>query len=234
MHCVHPKNRQIPTDDPLYVKCEVCQEVIRAAPSKEKMLIALDDISKRLTPSRKHFCHEYLSNGENGTQAYLSVFKTKNYAAAGVGASRLLKDPKIRAYIDLMKATTSREVLDHLTVTKERILDEEAKIAFADVRQMFDENGCVLPLNRWPEELARCVDGVDITERTDPGSGIVTRTFKYRLNNKGQALQRLQKCLGMHVDTFQLGEDFSDALFKVFDKVDGKTRGVLPMDQEDE
>jgi len=47
----------------------------------------------------KLFCNEYVNNGMNGTQAYISIYKNKNVSTAKVSASRMLSNPNIREYI---------------------------------------------------------------------------------------------------------------------------------------
>lgn len=54
---------------------------------------------KELTPKRKAFADEYLTD-LNGTRAYKAVYKNvKNDATAAAAASRLLKNVKVKAYI---------------------------------------------------------------------------------------------------------------------------------------
>lgn len=47
------------------------------------------------------FCHEYVNNGCNGTQAYLRAYKScKKEETAKVNASRLLTKANIQSYIE--------------------------------------------------------------------------------------------------------------------------------------
>jgi len=193
----------------------------------------VSSLSNKLTLPRKRFCDAWLTNGGNATRAYLQVFKTNNAASASVGASRLMKRGDVRAYIDLMREYSSEEILNHMSVTKERILDEEAKLAFIDVRKMFDTEGEFLPPTLWPEEIARSVSGLDVDQRWDPATEKWRYTYKIKLNDKGRALGRLETVMGMNkADGLQ---DDDKALFKDFlESVDGKTRGKLPSEFEDD
>jgi hypothetical protein len=56
-------------------------------------------------------------------------------------------------------------LLNRLGVTPERIVQEMARIALSDPRQMLDTQGRVLPMSEWPEDLARAVSGMDVTRR---------------------------------------------------------------------
>jgi phage terminase small subunit len=190
-------------------------------------------LSNKLTLPRKRFCDAWLTNGGNATRAYLQVFTTNNAASASVGASRLMKRADVRAYIDLMREYSSEEILNHMSVTRERILDEEAKLAFIDVRKMFDTEGEFLPPTLWPEEIARSVSGLDVEQKWDTATEKWKYTYKIKLNDKGRALGRLETVMGMNkADGLQ---DDDRALFKDFlESVDGKTRGKLPSEFEDD
>lgn len=55
--------------------------------------------STGLTEKMKAFCREYVANGGNGTQAYLSAYASKSESAAAIEASKLLRRDDITAYI---------------------------------------------------------------------------------------------------------------------------------------
>jgi phage terminase small subunit len=70
-----------------------------------------------LSAKHKLFCDEYLSNGLNATQAYKSVYKVSD-SVAGPSGDRLLKNAKIKDYIQEQQETTSQR----LNITKEQLL----------------------------------------------------------------------------------------------------------------
>jgi phage terminase small subunit len=70
-----------------------------------------------LSAKHKAFCDEYLSNGLNATQAYKSVYKVSD-SVAGPSGDRLLKNAKIKDYIQEQQETTSQR----LNITKEQLL----------------------------------------------------------------------------------------------------------------
>jgi phage terminase small subunit len=70
-----------------------------------------------LSAKHKAFCDEYLSNGLNATQAYKSVYKVSD-TVAGPSGDRLLKNAKIKDYIQEQQETTSQR----LNITKEQLL----------------------------------------------------------------------------------------------------------------
>jgi phage terminase small subunit len=70
-----------------------------------------------LSVKHKAFCDEYLANGLNATQAYKSVYKVSD-SVAGPSGDRLLKNAKIKSYIQEQQETTSQR----LNITKEQLL----------------------------------------------------------------------------------------------------------------
>ena len=73
----------------------------------------------------KRFCEEYLANGCNGTQAYLSVYKSvKSDEVAAVNASKLLRNTKVIEFIKEEQKKTS----DKLEITRESVLNDLERI----------------------------------------------------------------------------------------------------------
>lgn len=193
---------------------------------------AIERLASALTIPRKRFADLYLTNGQNGTQAYLAVFHTKKPSCAKVGAWKLLQRSDVRSYVDLCKQFTTQEALDFNSVSKERVLDEEAKLAFVDMRKMFDHDGEFIPPNLWPEEIARAVAGFDIIQKWDPENKKWQYKYKVKLLDKGRALGRLETVLGMNKSA-EMNENDAN-LFKGFlESIDGKSRG-LPSEMEND
>ncbi len=78
----------------------------------------------------------------------------------------------------------------------ERILREDAAVAFADPRACFGPDGAPLPPSDLPADMARAVASVEVKETTAK-SGAVSRTWKYSFWSKEKALERLAKQLGL-------------------------------------
>ena len=77
---------------------------------------------KRLTENQKKFCYEYLIDC-NATRAYKAVYKTcKKDETASVCSSKLLRNAKVKKYIDEQlakinseKIADAEEVMEYLT-----------------------------------------------------------------------------------------------------------------------
>jgi phage terminase small subunit len=57
------------------------------------------NVSNGLTEKMKAFCREYVSNGGNGTQAYLTAYNGNSETAASIESSKLLRRDDITSYI---------------------------------------------------------------------------------------------------------------------------------------
>lgn len=77
-----------------------------------------------LNTKQKLFCERYIVDF-NGTRSYLDIYNTEDEKVAGINASKLLKRPDVRLYIQqLLKEKVSEDL------TPDRILYELMSIAF--------------------------------------------------------------------------------------------------------
>lgn len=81
-----------------------------------------------LTVRQKKFCEEYVSNGCNITQAYLSAFETENSNTAKGNGRKLLNKPEILQYIKELQ----NQMFTVACITPERIALQLAEIAFSN------------------------------------------------------------------------------------------------------
>ncbi len=140
-----------------------------------------------LTPKQADFVEEYLID-LNATQAAIRAGYSKK-TAESIGHENLRK-PKILEKIQSRR----KELRESLNITQERILMEEARLAFVDISALFDENDKLLPINKIPEDARRAIAGIEITEGVK-GKDL---TRKYKLSDKGRALERISKHLGLY------------------------------------
>ena len=74
-----------------------------------------------MNEKNKKFCDEYLANGFNGTQAYLSAYPSvKREETAAAAATRMLKNVKVQEYIK----SEQDKMSDNLHITRETILND--------------------------------------------------------------------------------------------------------------
>ena len=92
-------------------------------------------INRRLTGKQRMFVDTYLSNGQNGADAYRTVYGTKaSPQRAAEEASKLLRNPKIAPMLAKAHAQANAAVSHKLEITKQRIADGLADIAWPDDR----------------------------------------------------------------------------------------------------
>jgi phage terminase small subunit len=146
-----------------------------------------------LTARQQRFVEAYVAN-PNGAQAAVRA----GYSArtARVTASENLRKPEIAAAID--RATKRRRTREDTRL--ERVRQELAQIAFANIGDILDERGEVRDPSTWPETL-RGVTGFSVRRRVtregDGKSGRVVGRLTVSLRHKLKALEVLGKSLGM-------------------------------------
>jgi len=161
----------------------------------------------KVTEKQKLFVDAYLADPEmNAARAYLKVYTSvKSLSVAAVNASRLLTKPHVQDYLrERMKDREKRT-----EITQDRVLQELAKAAFADIKDYLsfrtaktvidrDENGePVIDYQPVIDMLSSDeVDGSVINQisLTDKG------TLSFKLQDKLKALELLGRHLGMFTD----------------------------------
>ncbi|KVL84170.1 terminase small subunit [Burkholderia stagnalis] len=149
-----------------------------------------------LNPKQARFVDEYLRD-LNGTQAAIRAGYSAK-AASQIG-SRLLANAKVQAAI-----TAARERLaKKFEITRERVMLEYARLAFADPRSFFREDGTLKRVPELDDDTAAALAGFEVTEEFD-GSGEdrmqVGVTSKVKWSDKRAALDSISKVMGWSVD----------------------------------
>ncbi len=149
-----------------------------------------------LTLKQENFVLAYLESG-NSSAAYRSAYNTVSMKDETIWskASLLLDDDKVRARLKELR----KPVIEKAQLTLEQILSENSKIAFFDIRTIFDANGNVKPVAAWDETIGGAVSSIEVKELYE-GTGkdriSVGQTKKITFWDKGAALDKLMKHLG--------------------------------------
>lgn len=101
-----------------------------------------------LTEKQKRFCDEYLFD-LNATRAYMIAYPhVKNEKTAAAAASRLLRNVKVKAYIDEQlekihseKTADAQEVMEYLTSVMRREELETVVVVCKKHKSHYDDNG---------------------------------------------------------------------------------------------
>ncbi|MBX9625620.1 MAG: terminase small subunit [Gemmataceae bacterium] len=149
-----------------------------------------------LTVREVRFC-QAVAVGGNGYRSYLDAgFPPRGTrAATDQAVRRLVRKRQIREYIRKLQ----QEAADAAMVTVERLAQQLARAAFADRRKLFGADGRLLPPPDWPDDVAACVEGVDVEEGRGEGTGGKSRvrTTKVRTARRAEALRVLAEWTGM-------------------------------------
>jgi phage terminase small subunit len=106
-----------------------------------------------------------------------------------------------------VKAAAAGRVREMLAeaLDPDRSLREMARVAFSDIRELFDEHGKLLPVTRWPEDIARAVAGVEVVRgNIDKGDGKFDEVVKLKLWDKGRSLENALKKHGHLMDKMEV------------------------------
>lgn len=113
-----------------------------------------------LNAKQERFVQEFLVD-LNATQAAIRAGYSKD-TAKSIGSENLTK-PDIQAAIAKGKAKRSKKV----EISQERVVQEMAKLALADPRNLLDANGDVKPPHKWDDATAACVSAIEATTDKD-------------------------------------------------------------------
>ena len=141
----------------------------------------------RLTPKQAAFVAEYLVD-LNATQAAIRAGYSKRTAYRI--ASELLQKTSVSEALQ----TAMRERAKRTEITADRVLEQYARLAFADVRQLFQDDGTLKPMSEWPDDAAAMVNGIEVVELDGDPPG---RIKKLKLVDKRASLADIAKHLGM-------------------------------------
>lgn len=171
-----------------------------------------------LNPKQQRFVDEYLKD-LNGTQAAIRA----GYSArtAQEQSSRLLSKAIVAAAV---KAGIGRSVeRAHLTV--ERIDQEISRLAFADLRKLYNPDGTLKQPHEWPDDVAAFVSGVEVVEKKAADGTIVAVMKKVKTWDKPAALTLAARRLALLHDKLAVEvtvEHKSELAGKILDAMQGR------------
>lgn len=150
----------------------------------------------KLTPKQERFVQEYLVD-LNATAAAIRAGYSKKTAEV-IGYENLRK-PQIEAAIN--QAIQERE--KRTEITQDMVLRETAKLAFFDIRKMFDKNGKPLDISELDADTATALVGLDVQDISDSDGNYIGFAKKYKMADKLKALE----LLGRHLGTWEPKDD---------------------------
>lgn len=169
-----------------------------------------------MTNAQKRFCDEYLID-LNATKAYKAAYKNcKSDLTARVNASKLLTNTNVQEYIKERQEELQKET----KVTQDIIIQELAKIALFNIKDIYNENGTLKKVTELDDDTAKAISGVKILQKAGamkislksrneevPIEHIQEQTVEFKTNDKTKALELLGKHLGMFKENVNLTQD---------------------------
>lgn len=144
----------------------------------------------KLTAKQEKFCNEYLID-LNATQAAIRAGYSEKTAAI-IGFENLRK-LNIQKFISLEREKTAKQA----EITREKIVNEYAKLAFFDIRKVLTIDGGLKDTTEWDDDSAAAISGLESFDEKEPESGMVLGTVrKIKISDKRAALDSLCKVLG--------------------------------------
>ena len=132
------------------------------------------DLTDLLTVKERAFCEAYCSNGGNATRAYIQGgYAANSDQVAGSESFKLLKKPKIQAYVKYLQASVSKR----FDISADRLVQELASIAFANPKEIFDDDGEMLPISQIPDHCLGALQEVQVETTTDRRGNITIKLW---------------------------------------------------------
>lgn len=150
-----------------------------------------------LNDKQRRFVNEYLID-LNATQAAIRAGYSQKTAYSH--GERLLKNVEIRKLVG--ERMGDRE--QRTEITQDRVLQELAKLAFFDVRKIFNPDGTLKQIVELDDDTAAAVAGMDVIELSDDNEKS-QRLKKIKLSDKRAALELIGRHLGIFNDKLNLG-----------------------------
>lgn len=160
----------------------------------------------KLTDKQNGFCDEYLANGMNATQAYMTIYKVKNEETARTNASRMLTNANVCEYLSERQSEINRAV----GVRQEDLAAELKKVAFTEITDFVSIEDQIYrtydPVTDEEEEKSQRIVIVKETSEIDKGkigaiSGI--KQGKYGIELILHDKLRAIEMLGRHTGLFE-------------------------------
>ncbi len=142
-----------------------------------------------LSDKQRRFVEEYMVD-LNATQAAIRAGYSLN-TAHSIGSENLTK-PEIQKAIQ----EKQKELSEATNISAKRILEEYAKIAFSDVRELFTPDNNLYDIRQLDDSTAGAIASVEIDALNVQGMQ-VGETKKVKMYNKLTALEALGKHLGI-------------------------------------
>jgi len=147
-----------------------------------------------LTEMQRKFVLEYQKDQNPKQSAIRAGYSPKT---ASQSASRLLRKVNIINQVNLIKEIVVEKAVEEAGLTVQRIIDGLLKISDFDIRKILDEDGNVIALKDFPDDIALALAGIEIETTTDKEGNKTTKVKIKQPDRKGA-----WELLGRHKEMF--------------------------------
>lgn len=154
--------------------------------------------TKGLTPKQDAFALAYVRLGV-AAEAYREAYGVGKMSLNSLHteSKRVLTNPKVAARIAALRAPA----IAAAGLTVERTIEEVRRISQVDPRRFFRDDGTMVPMSEWDEDMAAAVASVEVIpimlkgkRGTKPTLGY---NYKLKFWDKNSGLEKAMKHLGM-------------------------------------
>lgn len=180
-----------------------------------------------LKNARKEALAQAVATAGNGKAAARLLGKTHPAASAGV-TNAVRGDPAVAARVQEIVRTRYQEQ----DVTARRVITELARVAFASAKDIFNEDGDLIPVHLMTDDAAASISGIDVEVRWEgKGDSAVPITIKkVRRADKMAALNTLAKHFKVIGDE---GDGVNALASALADRLNAAKKRVRPQEFED-
>lgn len=166
-------------------------------------------MANKLTPKQENFV-QGLFSGLSQREAYKRAYNTEKWKDSSIDekAYQLSKNVQIMSRLTELQ----NEIKERNMVTYDRILAEYAKIGFADIKDFLEFKTDKSIVEIYGESVTDYRMVVDVKDSSEVDGTLINEisigkdgTFKFKLHDKMNALEKMGKTLGMFKDKVELG-----------------------------
>jgi phage terminase small subunit len=154
-----------------------------------------------ITPKQQTFIAEYIRD-KNGTRAAAAA----GYKQPANAAAALLDPQKYPMVARAIKESLA-ETRKACEIEAHRVVQELARIAFLNPKQLLDDEGNLLDLSEMSDDVAACIKEIKVSYklgRGDRGQKIRVKTVEVKFWDKLNACRQIAQHLGLLKDTINV------------------------------
>lgn len=154
-------------------------------------------MAKDITDKAKQFCEEYVKNGYNARQAYITAYWQEDELKASASAYQLLKDTRVQDFIDTVewsfritwyKAGISKETI--VKVLKDMLEAEKVDTKWVKSPDWTARHNAILDFTRLTGDLKE-KKTVEISDKEEVEDNLKDLSFTELLEKRNKVLKAL-------------------------------------------